>query len=257
MQFSKYQAAGNDFILIDDRLCRFPVSDELFIQRLCSRRLGVGADGLILLQNSDVADFRMRIFNLDGKEASMCGNGLRCLALYLKDLGCFLTSFSVETGKGIFSVALQKKGIQTKFPPPKIFHESLQLEDFSSPLFVVDTGVPHAVCFTQDLGNVEVDSLGSFLRFHPYFAPDGVNVNFVEVSSEGRILVRTYERGVEGETLSCGTGMVASALAFCRKSSKKGFIEVIPKSSDILEVYIGEEVSLLGPASLVFQGVLV
>lgn len=255
MHFSKYQGSGNDFIVIDDRECRFPVRDSQYIQRLCLRSLGIGADGLIVLQHSSSADFRMRIFNADGKEAAMCGNGLRCLVLYLRDLGFTQEVFAIETEKGVLSCTFKEGKIVTIFPNPKIVHWGLELAGIPLELFVVDTGVPHAVAFIKDVKNAPLKELGPAVRFHPYFAPAGVNVNLVELTPGGVLAIRTYERGVEAETLSCGTGMAAAGLVFSRLFSPSRQIRLRPQSQDLIEIEVQEEeIALSGPAAFVFRG---
>ena len=258
--FSKYQAAGNDFILIDDRSACFPVTDRLLIQKLCSRHFGIGADGLILLQSSSSADFRMRIFNLDGLEAAMCGNGIRCLILYLKKNEIKQEDFLIETQKSILSCAYKEGKISIGLPNSPVLHWGVKLLDdvIQHELFVVDTGVPHAVLFMQDLEKCEVERLGKWIRFHPLFAPEGVNVNFIEVVSDA-IHIRTYERGVEGETLSCGTGAAAAALVVLQKKALVEPVRVISKSGEVLEFVLketlrGKEIEMTGSASFVFEG---
>ena len=257
--FSKYQGAGNDFILIDDRSCRFPIEDEELIKRLCFRNFGIGADGLILLQSSLSADFRMRIFNADGKEASMCGNGLRCLIAYIKDLGFSKELFRIETESEVFQCTSSGGKVSVTLSPPAVLHWGVKLQEGSilDEIFVVDTGVPHAVVFVEDLDSCPVDTWGKELRHHPKFSPSGVNVNFAKVSSDGTARVRTYERGVEGETLACGTGGAATAFVLFQKDGGKAPIRVMPKSGEGLEFSIkdpSKEIEMQGSAEFVFEG---
>ena len=261
VSFSKYQAAGNDFIVIDDRNACFPVTDSLLIQKLCSRHFGVGADGLILLQSSSSANFRMRIFNSDGLEAAMCGNGIRCLILYLKKIDCKGDIFLIETQRLVLSCSYNKGKVSVDLPCSSVLHWGVKLIDDVNQheLFVVDTGVPHAVIFIQRLEDCPVERLGRWIRFHSLFAPEGVNVNFIEVVPDGAIHIRTYERGIEGETLSCGTGAAASALVVLQKNGLEGPVRVVSKSGESLEFLIketlqGKKIEMRGFVTFVFEG---
>ncbi len=259
--FSKYQAAGNDFILLDDRSSRFSIEDRPFIQKLCSRQFGIGADGLILLQSSACADFRMRICNADGLEAAFCGNGFRCLVLYLKHLGFKEDSFTIETQNSVIATDFQGGKVLVKLPSPKVLCWGGKLEGELEPyeFYVVDTGVPHAVIIVEDLEELELDKLGKQIRFHPLWAPTGVNVNFIKIMPDGAIRIRTYERGVEGETLSCGTGAAAAAFVVSKKRDSANTLRVIPKSGESLEFSfqdnsLDKKMHMVGPAALVFEG---
>ncbi len=259
MFFSKYQAAGNDFIIIDDRDGSFPLENKSFIEKLCSRKFGIGADGLVLLQNSSFADFRMRIFNLDGLEASMCGNALRCITLYLNGLDFFKDCFAIETESGIFSCRVIENRVAVQFPIPKILHPKVVLEDvFEGEITVVDSGVPHAMIFVKDIDTIPVQELGRAIRRHPFFSPYGVNVNFIQVSSQRSLRIRTYERGVEGETLACGTGAVAASFVFFQQNRSCGSLEIIPLSGESVTCSmlssLVDGIEIIGPASFVFKG---
>ena len=263
LSFFKYQGTGNDFILIDDRSCFFPFQDVQTIQILCCRSRGIGADGVVLLQPSNLADFRIRIFNSDGSEAAMCGNGFRCLILYLKDLGFQENSFQIETECGVLSSTVQGNTISVKMPPPKVLHWELKLEGGAPfEVFVVHTGVPHAVIFVEELEEYPVMTMARFIRFHPYFGSEGVNVNFVERMPDGTFHNRTYERGVEGETLSCGTGSAACAFVSFQKGLTSSPARIFSKSGDCLEFAIKEslengfEIEMKGKAFFVFKGVI-
>lgn len=257
LSFFKYQGSGNDFILIDDRSCFFKVQDEKMIRFLCSRHFGVGANGLILLQPSTSADFRMRIFNSDGLEADFCGNGLRCLILYLKDLGYQQDSFLIETQQAISACSIQGNKITAELPHPKVLHWGVKVEEHEA--FVVHTGVPHAVVFVEDLEEFPVSVLAPAIRFHSRFGPDGVNVNFVKVGADGALRMRTYERGIEGETLSCGSGAAAAALVVSQKENLPLPIRVMTQSGDTLEFSVqevleGKKIEMQGSACFVFEG---
>ena len=206
LSFFKYQGAGNDFILIDSRHFSYSFDLSLFAQRVCARRSGIGADGLIFFSPSPVADYKMRIFNADGSEALMCGNGIRCLFDFIKKKEKALT---IETLYGILNCRYDDDEIVIGLGNPKILHWPIAVE--KKVLFVVDTGVPHAILFVDDLDQVDVSKEGAKIRFHPLFSPNGVNVNFVSINTKNQVVLRTYERGVEAETLACGTGAAAAA----------------------------------------------
>ncbi len=251
IQFQKYQGTGNDFILIDNRNGAFPANDLKLITRMCDRKFGIGSDGLILIQNHTVQDFNMVFFNPDGSK-SLCGNGSRCAVSFANHLGLagqktrFLTTdgehdaFFDETGMIHFSL-----------------HDVKEVKQFGDDLFI-DTGSPHYIRFVKDLKNLDVITEGRKIRYDPKFAPGGTNVNFVELQ-ENFIAVRTYERGVENETLSCGTGVTACALA----ATKKGFKSPvrISTSGGNLEVSFEQtspdefrNIYLAGPVKKVFEG---
>lgn len=247
--------------MIDDRSSRFPIQDRAYIQKLCSRQFGIGADGLILLQSSSCADFRMRICNADGLEAAFCGNGFRCLILYLRNLGFREDSFNIETQNCVIEALFQSGKVTVKLPSPKVLCWGGRVEgDLNSyEFFVVDTGVPHAVVFVEDLEEIAVDKIGRQIRFHPFWGPSGVNVNFIKSMPDGAIRIRTYERGVEGETLSCGTGAAAAAFVVSKKRESTNDLRVIPKSGECLEFSfqnnsLDEKMHMVGSSSLVFEG---
>jgi len=261
LSFSKYHGGGNDFILIDDRSLAFLCDDASFIRQLCSRRFGIGADGLVLLQPSQVADFRFRIFNADGSEASLCGNGLACMVSYLRDLGFAKETFAIETEKEVLTCALVGTKVSIRLPSPKVLYWGLCLEELEGlECFVLDTGVPHLVFFVEDLEDYPIEGMGRCLRHHSLFLPfGGVNVNFVKMGIDGAIRIRTYERGVEGETYSCGTGAAAAAIVVDQKNAQPSPLRVIPRSGESLEFFLkesaaGKEVTLLASASFVFEG---
>ena len=214
--FSKYHGSGNDFILVDDRNLFFPIEDREWIAFFCHRQFGIGADGIILLQPSLSCDVKMRIFNSDGCEAQSCGNGMLCLLRFLARLGFAEREYTIELmkGKAVGKIEKGRTSIELQMPGSAA-QIDLRIEDISYPIFLTDTGVPHAVYFCKDLENVSVEALGKKLRFHPLLGEKGANINFVE-KREKLFFVRTYERGVENETLACGTG--ACAVAFVAKT---------------------------------------
>jgi diaminopimelate epimerase len=247
--FTKYEGSGNDFIMIDNRNLRFP-ADEQLIARLCNRRFGIGADGLILLEPCDKADFYMRYHNSDGKESTFCGNGGRCAAAFAAELGIVQSSTTFLAKDGIHQATLLPgKQVRLKM------RDTLHAEP-SAKGYLLNTGSPHLVLFVEDVDKVDVFTEGRNIR-HTFWDTGGVNVNFVEKA--GRVLrMRTYERGVEDETLSCGTGVTAAALLAHSEGFKSPVkvetrggslqVEFSPTAAGFSEVY------LTGPVSRVFSG---
>ena len=214
--FWKYHGTGNDFVLLDFSLSSPPVDLPNLARHLCDRRHGIGADGLLVLLPSSRADFRMQIFNADGSEPSMCGNGIRCLASYIFKRDQLL-EVSIETAHAVLKCRRFEGEVAVNLGVPTTFYHNLPVENQN--IYVVNTGVPHAVIFVDHLDEIDVNQLGRQVRFSPHFSPQGVNVNFVSVTHDGKVAVRTYERGVEAETLACGTG--AAAAAFVTMKVKK------------------------------------
>lgn len=248
--FSKYHGAGNDFIIIDDRALTFPSGNEKLIAHLCHRRFGIGADGLILYRKSDKADFEMIYFNADGKIGSMCGNGARCIVAYayandLISKECsFMAYDGIHTGEikadNQVSVLMKTEG------------EIQHLEN----AFELDTGSPHFVQEVDGLENFDVYNEGKNIRYNDTYKEKGINVNFIE-DEERYISMRTYERGVEDETLACGTGTVAVAIiARNHMSNWKAKNEILIKAigAYLKVTFMGDKIFLEGPAELVFEG---
>jgi len=263
--FSKMHGAGNDFILVDDREETFPSHDKAWMSRVGARRTGVGCDGFILVQSSTTADFRMRFFNPDGGEAEMCGNGARCVARFAHDIGLIGSSMTIETLAGqLQAQVLPDDRVRLQLTDPSDWRMDVALELEGEPVVVhaVDTGVPHAVTEVDDLEGMDVARAGASLRYHTAFAPAGTNVDFIRVDGPSQLTLRTYERGVEGETLACGTGMVAATLVAARLGRVHAPVSVTCAAGDVLEVSFqgkGEElrqVTLTGPAVHVFNGTL-
>ena len=251
--FVKGHGSGNDFILIDNRKKDFPISNPSFISQLCHRRFGIGADGLILLEKAEEADYRMVYFNADGYEADLCGNGLRCFVVFAGALGDQRETLLVETKSG--SIRCKRKGekVTCAFPEPTLLQGpfSLPLTDETKEAFLVDSGVPHIVLFSEDLEEENLAFLGKEIRNHPLFYPEGVNVNFIQLKEEG-IYVRTYERGVEGETLACGTAALAVAKVLSFLEDLKHVV-IFPRSRDSIEVNMVNW-ELTGSATLTYSG---
>ncbi|NYT00764.1 MAG: diaminopimelate epimerase [Methanocellales archaeon] len=254
--FTKLHGNGNDFILIDEygREVIPEAEKSAFAKRFCNRRYGVGADGVIFVSRSRQANLRMRIFNSDGSEAEMCGNGLFCVVKYSIEAGhIILGEVQIETLAGDVKSEVRKhaKGVWAKLDMPvsESFSE-LKLYDFE--VFALDVGVPHAVIFVDDL-SLPISEIAPKIRFDPVF-PMGTNVNFVFVE-HGDLKIRTYERGVEDETLSCGTGAVACAVIASRLGKVGDKVNVQTKGG-LLRVYINDNVFLEGTAEIVYEGVI-
>ncbi len=199
----------------------------------------------------------MRIFNLDAKEAAMCGNGIRCLVSFIRALGIERTSYRIETARSVHTCLVRGEKIAVCMDPVRVLHWALRLplENEIVSMDVLDTGVPHAVLFVDDPDAVDLLSKGREIRNHLHFREEGVNVNFAASTKEGYVRMRTYERGVEGETLACGTGAVAVAVAAAEKGISSQQVRILPASGELLEVEItGAEIKLIGSAQLVFKG---
>ncbi|RLD50638.1 MAG: diaminopimelate epimerase [Bacteroidetes bacterium] len=256
MDFFKYHGTGNDFILIDNRDGSVLLSEEI-ISELCHRRFGIGADGLILLNPSKEFDFDMRYFNADGKEGTMCGNGGRCITAFARHLGLISKECTFNSIDGIHQAIILKEAKDTTYI-------SLQMQNVSQHKLIdenifMDTGSPHYVIFSDNVSQLDVINKGRSLRYNNKFDPDGTNVNFVEIRDNG-IFVRTYERGVEDETLSCGTGVTASALAYgIEKGINKGSVEIKTRGGRLKVKFERKgnnftNIWLEGPAQRVFKG---
>lgn len=266
LTFTKMNGAGNDFVMVDNRQQSLQLTNAQ-IARLCDRHRGVGADGLIAVepaeQAADGADVRMRYYNADGGEVEMCGNGARCFARYFNRLaGGNLTKVSFETPAGILSAQVEGELVRLAMSRPHslAMGTKLMVADQELTVHFVNTGVPHAVVLVEDLENTPVVTWGAALRYHAQFAPKGTNANFMKVLAPGKIAIRTYERGVENETLACGTGMVACALVHHLLHGASAPVSVAVRGGDTLHIGFkasGSEfsdVTLTGPADFVFEG---
>jgi diaminopimelate epimerase len=257
VSYTKMHGAGNDFIVVDDRSKTFAVEDVARIRAMCNRETGIGSDGLILLQPSRYASIRMRFFNPDGGEVSMCGNGARCITRFAADLGLVQTRIDIETGAGVIEAHLDRDRICLRLGEwQEADLDVCVTEDYR--LDVIDTGVPHAVMWLKNLNAVEemeLESFGALIRYHSFFSPDGINVSVATVDEAGGVHLRTYERGVEGETLACGTGALAAArLAVLRKKSDYP-VEVFCRSGEVLTVDSQADCAvLMGGATVVNKG---
>jgi diaminopimelate epimerase len=264
LRFTKMNGAGNDFILIDNRAGDVHLNRNE-IARLCDRHRGIGADGILLLENpGNLADFRMRYFNADGGEAEMCGNGARCFARFANKVAGADGKISFATPAGVISAELTGDLVTLQMTDPTDFRLSvpLQIGKETKIAHFVNSGVPQVVVPVAQISDVDVRGEGSVIRYHEMFSPKGANVNFIEKRGPDKIAVRTYERGVEDETLACGTGVVASALVFAAIENVRGPIGVLARGGDELRVGFKKtgaqfnEVTLTGPADFVFEGTI-
>jgi diaminopimelate epimerase len=265
IEFYKMSGSGNDFIIIDNLDLSLDVGDlSEFARKVCMRKFSVGADGLVVIEPSDSVDFKWRFFNSDGSLAEMCGNAARCVARFVFMKGIAGQKMSWETIAGIISAEVNDDVVKAKLTDPSPVETEIKI-DADGKYFIadsVDTGVPHAVVFVDDLDNRDVYNDGRKIRYHEYFSPKGTNANFAAVIDQHNIKVRTYERGVEDETLACGTGMVASALAAAQRGLVESPVEVLARSGETLRVYfenqnaLWREIYLEGRVKMVYQGLL-
>ncbi len=264
VKFWKMNGAGNDFVVVDNRDNSLNLRKEQIAQ-LCNRQRGVGADGFLAVEPAqNGADYRMRYYNSDGGEAEMCGNGARCFASFVNFLEeGKLEKTSFETIAGVIGAEFvgDQVRIQLSEPFDLDLNQQLEVDDRTVAVHSVNTGVPHAVVFVDDLAGVDIRPEGSALRFHNRFAPAGTNVNFVQRLEDDFIAIRTYERGVEDETLACGTGMVACAIVHHELTGIPAPIRVRVAGGDTLQIDFTrteagsyENVTLLGPAEFTFEG---
>jgi diaminopimelate epimerase len=262
LRFTKMNGAGNDFILIDNRAGDIRLHRGQ-IARLCDRHRGIGADGILLLEKaSNNADFRMRYFNADGGEAEMCGNGARCFARFANKIAGAQEKISFETPAGVIAAGLVNDLVTLQMTEPTDLRINMKVPttDEGKTVHFINSGVPHVVIPVSRVDDVDVRREGSAVRYHKMFSPNGTNVNFIEKRAPNKIAVRTYERGVEDETLACGTGVVASALIFAILEKTNGPITVIARGGDELQVGFEKNdnefrrVTLTGPAEFVFEG---
>ena len=254
--FSKMHGAGNDFIVADDRLESFPLHNTEWMREICSRRTGVGSDGILLVQPSGFADFRMRFINPDGHEVEMCGNGARCIARFAFDRGAAPSDMRIETVAGIVRAEVRDEVVTLQLTEPK--DTRLDLETgLEWPIDFVNTGVPHAVAWVDDVSAVDLQKIGRLIREHALFAPNGTNANVAVVEADGSLRMRTYERGVEAETLACGTGAVAVAVLAAGRGWVKLPVAVhCAGGYDLVIDSTPGATTLLGGAEYVFDGVI-
>jgi len=265
IEFYKMSGSGNDFIIIDNLDLSLDIGDlSSFAVKVCQRKVSVGADGLIVLEPSDTADFKWRFFNSDGSMAEMCGNAARCVAslAYLK--GIAGNPMCWETIAGVIHAEINDDLIKVKLTDPSAVEIGITL-DADGQTFILDsldTGVPHAVVFAEDVNDYDVAGHGRLIRYHQRFAPRGTNVDFAMVLDQHNMKVRTYERGVEGETLACGTGCVAAVLAAATHQLVESPTDVLVQSGETLRIYFSKEggafceIYLEGKVKIIYQGML-
>jgi diaminopimelate epimerase len=285
-KFSKMVASGNDFVVTEIKNQKSKIKNlNNLARKICDRKYGVGADGLLVLEKSRRADIRMRIFNPDGSEAEMCGNGARCACLYMsaklpaqplnfrrdpeyregeRREKAKTTKLKIETKAGIIESEVHDKNVKIKLTDPRDIKLDIPIKINNRSLRVnfINTGVPHTVVFVDGLREIDVENLGRQIRGHRIFQPAGTNVNFVEVIDEHSLKIRTYERGVEEETLACGTGSVAAALITSCKLQVNGRVrmDMYTQGEEVLAVYFEKSgfrfsnVWLQGRAERVFKG---
>jgi diaminopimelate epimerase len=263
-RFWKMSGSGNDFVVIDRRDPSLIEDLSRFTQKVCRRKVSVGADGALFLEESTRADFTMRTFNADGSEAEMCGNGARCIARFAYLQGIAGKTMTFETLAGIVNAEINRERVKIKMGDPRdlTLHRKIFVEGKEYLVHSVNSGVPHAVLLYQTLEDAPVLDLGRKIRFHEVFSPAGTNVNFIDVTDCHHISIRTYERGVEDETLACGTGAVASALA----SSVLGLVDspvfLRTRGGEVLMAYFQRdglefsEVFLEGSTAVAYEGEL-
>ena len=255
--------AGNDFVLLDNRARKINLTHDQIV-RLCNRHRGVGADGVLILVPSRTgkADWAWDFYNSDGSTGEMCGNGARCFARFAQKTVGLNGDFAFETEAGVITASFNGERVTVNLTKPEGLKlgERVKLSKGEAIIHSLNTGVPHAVLYVPDADQAMVQSLGPEIRRHPHFGPRGTNVNFVQVLGPNHIRVRTFERGVEGETLACGTGVSASALISARVHNFASPVKVQVQGGDTLEVSFKEsdgafgDVRLTGPAEFVFEG---
>ncbi|MCX7981480.1 MAG: diaminopimelate epimerase [Syntrophales bacterium] len=244
IEFFKMSGSGNDFILIDNRdgmVERNLAGRSLveFVKAVCAPHVSLGADGVILIETSDRADFSWRFFNSDGSEAEMCGNGGRCAARFAFLKGIAKAEMTFETKAGIIDAEVRDSQVKIRLPDPSGMRLSVTIplgKDYFQGHFI-NTGVPHTVIFSEDLSCCDVKGWGREIRHHELFSPAGTNVDFVKIVDDHHLEIRTYERGVEGETLACGTGSVAAALLSGAMGKTCSPVEVKVASGEVLKVF--------------------
>jgi len=251
--FYKYQGTGNDFVIMDNRNAVFEKENTKLIAKLCDRRFGIGADGLILLENHDSEDFRMVYYNADGNESTMCGNGGRCLVAFAKHIGVIENKAAFEAIDGMHHAIIEGTTVKLQM------QDVANVQKHEQHVFL-DTGSPHHVAFNNNLESLNVKKEGAIIRNGQPYNEMGTNVNFVEKISENTFAVRTYERGVEDETLSCGTGVTAVAIAMHYiGETEKNILTLKTKGGDLKVSFQKQkdefnDVWLMGPATLVYKG---
>lgn len=266
ISFAKYSGTGNDFILIDNRN-KFLKGKRLykFTRLACELKTGIGADGVILLEESRKADFKMRIINADGSEPEMCGNGARCIVHFSNVINCVGKKMVFETLAGLITGEVKNNNnVKVKLTIPSGFKRDIKIKykNTQQNLYFINTGVPHVVIFIKNIEKADVFNIGRFIRYHRLFQPAGTNVNFVRIKDQHSIYVRTYERGVENEILACGTGATAAAIVSSLLKKTKPPVKLITRSNETLKAYFKiidneniKDVFLEGKVTPIFSGI--
>ena len=260
--FVKMSGAGNDFVVIDNRDLILPHEVTSFLRKICQRRVSIGADGVLLVEESDLADFKMCYFNSDGKEVETCGNGARCVSRFAYLNGIASDKMCFETKAGVYQSEVIKSNVRVHLgnPTQVRLNFPLQLSDGTHNVSFANTGVPHVVFLAEELEGIDVTYLGNQIRYHRDFEPSGTNANFVRVKSNREIDIRTYERGVEDETLACGTGSVAGVIILAINGMVSSPVRVNTLSGFVLTVYFGlvdgevQNICLEGDARVICEG---
>ena len=278
ISFTKMSGTGNDFIIIDNREQKIKKSEmSVLAARICRRQFSVGADGLILIENSETADFRWEFYNADGSEAEMCGNGARCAARFVHEREIAPAKMTFETIAGTIEAQMIGRSVKIRLTPPTDIKlaRSVEIDGDKKEVHSINTGVPHVVHFVKEGHDTPVSEWGRHIRHHKLFEPAGTNVNFVQMPDD-ELYVRTYERGVENETMACGTGAVASALIAALHGHVTSPVKVRTSGGDVLIIHFSlvdttnkqddaealrheqkiTEVFLEGPAVFVYEGEL-
>ena len=275
VSFAKLSGTGNDFIIIDHREKFIREEDQPEFARLvCRRRFAVGADGLILVENSETAHFKWQFYNGDGSRAEMCGNGARCAARFAYEKNIAPAAMRFETTAGeieAFIIKTEGRAVKIRLTSPDDLRSNIPLSigNVEQTLHFINTGVPHTVVLVNDAGMVPVANWGREIRFHETFQPAGTNANFAQVLPGDTLMVRTYERGVEGETMACGTGAVASALVTALLDYANPPVTVITSGGEKLTIHfsvigegtdrhlnLDEGIFLEGPAHSIYEGTM-
>lgn len=263
LEFWKLSGAGNDFIVFNNMDRHVPEEGrhELF-SGWCRRGMSIGADGVLLAEPSDGADFRMRYYNADGGEAETCGNGSRCIARFAHQQGIAPAKMRFETVAGVYTAEIRGEEVEVQVTDAHGLREGIRIRDgvFDGEMHFLNTGVPHAVIFVDDLEAMDVLGAGRHLRYHGEFAPAGTNANFIRVRDRNNLDIRTYERGVENETLACGTGSIASSIIAARMGLVDPPVRVTTRGGDVLTIGFeaapegARNVTLQGSARIVYRG---
>ena len=262
IHFYKVSGAGNHFVLLDLRNDRLPMRRRDLAKALCMQGHSIGADGVLFLEKSSTADFRLLYYNADGGEAPMCGNGARCAAAYAFEKGIVGTNMIFETPCALIEANATRGSVELNMGSPRDFREKVVIRTSTGKVegSLVNTGVPHFVTVVREVRKLPVETLGRELRFHRRFRPGGVNVDFVQINRDRSLIVRTYERGVEAETLACGTGAVAAAVCLGVKGLVRPPVRIQTRGGDTLIVKYVDESNplssqlLKGSAQVIFEG---